>query len=912
TATITVNALPTITGTLNVCIGLTTQLTGSSTAATTNPWVSSNPLVATINNSGLVAGVSAGTTTITYANSTGCRTTLIITVNSTTPAPTGSTSQTLCSGSTVANLTATGTNIKWYSTSNGGTALASTTALINGTTYYASQTVNGCESTTRLAVIVSLNNPTVSASVTTVCSGQPTTLTASDGNIQQPLSNKIAQFSNNISNTIALNYPSPVPTSNFSYDFWFNTSRTITLLSEKTGGVSVQAINGQNFVVFPSQPRGSGISVGTNGISVIEHSPYFFDSRFTQQINLTGWHHCAVVYTGNNFSLYIDGVLIGTRNNGSNFGGFGNTYSNVTLTQSIGEGYPGYDANDNYTGKIDEFRQWNVSLTVNQVQQIFNRKLLSNNMSECNVNLTFDQNNITNSSNIISAVSITNSNLPTFSTDNSFLIGGFVGSSIVSIINTNFSGTSSTSYLWSTGATTASISVNPTSTTQYWVDVTTNGVTCRKNITITVNSTTPAPTGSASQTLCSGSTVANLTATGTNIKWYATSTGGTALAATTALVNGTTYYASQTVNDCESGTRLVVTVSLNATATIALTSGYESEFSSGCYFSDDIVYTIGNGATGVNVYSQFPNWITTTTIGTTVTISFNNSDTPPPGLWYFEISTTGGCGNATRTFTRGINGISSVELRSPPGTDNQTICINDPIQDVRYAVTTVLGFTGFTYIYAEAFGLPAGVTLSRDYSTNEIIFSGTPTEAGVFNYFIYNGICGGPTFYGGTITVNSSPAPTGPNNQTMTQGSTLANLVVTGQNIVWYSTPFEGTPLTLNTPLVNGTTYFASQTINGCESQDRLPVIVQFTLNNNEFDTINIVYNPNPVIDILYIKASTELKNAKICNVLGQTIFQQRFNSNEIQLNMSDFTTGTYFVIVESDERKETFKILKK
>ena len=414
------------------------------------------------------------------------------------------------------------------------------------------------------------------------------------------------------------------------------------------------------------------------------------------------------------------------------------------------------------------------------------------------------------------------------------------------------------------------------------------------------------PTGSTSQTLCSGSTVANLTATGTNIKWYATSTGGTALAATTALVNGTTYYASQTVNGCESTTRLAVTVSLNATATITLTSGEENLISSGCYFPD-IVYTLGNGATGVNVYSPWPNWITTTTIGTTVTISFNNSPTPPPGWWYFEISTTGGCGNATRTFMRGIDGIIGVELRSPTGTDNQTTCINDPIQDVRYAVTSFFGL-----IFPNAFGLPAGVTLSRDFSTNEIIFSGTPTEAGVFNYSIYNDLCGGPTFYGGTITVNSTPTPTGANNQTITQGSTIANLVVAGQNIVWYSTPFEGTPLTLNTPLVNGTTYYASQTINGCESQDRLPVTVQFTLNNNEFDSINIVYNPNPVIDILTIKASIELKNAKIYNVLGQPIFQKRFNSNEIQLNISNVPTGTYFVIVESDNRKETFKILKK
>ncbi len=423
----------------------------------------------------------------------------------------------------------------------------------------------------------------------------------------------------------------------------------------------------------------------------------------------------------------------------------------------------------------------------------------------------------------------------------------------------------------------------------------------------------PSPTGNATQNFCSGSTVANLTAIGTNIKWYSNPTGGTPLASSTALVNGTTYYASQTVNGCESTERLAVTVSLNATATITLSSGAETLFSSICYFSDVIVYTIGNGATGVNVYSPFPSWITTTTIGTTVTISFNNSDTPPPGYWFFEISTIGGCGSATTTFTRGIDGISGVELRSPTGTDNQTTCINDPIQDVRYAVNSVLGFTNFTYIHAESFGLPAGVTLSRDYSTNEIIFSGTPTEAGVFNYFIYsNNGCNASSFYGGTIFVNSIPAPTGANNQTMTQGSTLANLVATGQNIVWYSNPFGGTPLPANTLLARGTTYYASQTINGCESQDRLPVIVQVSLSNEEFNSIKIIYNPNPVTDILNIKASTELKNAKIFDLLGQTILQQTFNSKEIQLNMSDFPAGAYFVIVESDDKKEIFKVIKK
>lgn len=63
-------------------------------------------------------------------------------------------------------------------------------------------------------------------------------------------------------------------------------------------------------------------------------------------------------------------------------------------------------------------------------------------------------------------------------------------------------------------------------------------------------------------------TVADLTTTsGSNIKWYAASTGGSALATTTVLVNGTTYYASQNENGVESATRLAVTATVAPTPT---------------------------------------------------------------------------------------------------------------------------------------------------------------------------------------------------------------------------------------------------------------------------------------------------------------------------------------------------------
>lgn len=78
TTNVTVNATPTITGTNSVCIGSTTQLTGSPAGGT---WSSSNTGVATVSASGLVSGVSAGTTTITYTSLSGCSTTMTITVS---------------------------------------------------------------------------------------------------------------------------------------------------------------------------------------------------------------------------------------------------------------------------------------------------------------------------------------------------------------------------------------------------------------------------------------------------------------------------------------------------------------------------------------------------------------------------------------------------------------------------------------------------------------------------------------------------------------------------------------------------------------------------------------------------------------------------------------------------------------
>ncbi|MBA4851865.1 S8 family serine peptidase [Emticicia sp. BO119] len=74
-------------------------------------------------------------------------------------APAGNTNQTLANGSTIANIVVTGSDIKWYDAAAGGNLLNSSAELMDGTTYYASQMINGCESA-RLAITITLEGET--------------------------------------------------------------------------------------------------------------------------------------------------------------------------------------------------------------------------------------------------------------------------------------------------------------------------------------------------------------------------------------------------------------------------------------------------------------------------------------------------------------------------------------------------------------------------------------------------------------------------------------------------------------------------------------------------------------------------------------------------------------------------------
>ena len=89
TKAITVNDSPVISGNTGVGAGEDITLSATTTAASSNAWMSSDNTVATVSSTGVVTGQAPGNATITYTNSNGCTDDYAMTVNvGTTQAPT--------------------------------------------------------------------------------------------------------------------------------------------------------------------------------------------------------------------------------------------------------------------------------------------------------------------------------------------------------------------------------------------------------------------------------------------------------------------------------------------------------------------------------------------------------------------------------------------------------------------------------------------------------------------------------------------------------------------------------------------------------------------------------------------------------------------------------------------------------
>lgn len=165
------------------------------------------------------------------------------------------------------------------------------------------------------------------------------------------------------------------------------------------------------------------------------------------------------------------------------------------------------------------------------------------------------------------------------------------------------------------------------------------------------------------------------------------------------------------------------------------------------------------------------------------------------------------------------------------------------------------------------------------------------------------------------IVESEIPAPTGLTSQSFSQGATLADVVVTGTDVQWYASATSrnatAIPLPLSTELVNGTTYYATQTINGIESVARLAVTVQITLETNQNDFLPIQFAPNPVKNSLTLQSNKVLKSVLIYTMLGQKVFEQSYENTNVTIDLSGLNTGNYILKAEGETGQKTIRIVK-
>jgi gliding motility-associated-like protein len=144
-------------------------------------------------------------------------------------------------------------------------------------------------------------------------------------------------------------------------------------------------------------------------------------------------------------------------------------------------------------------------------------------------------------------------------------------------------------------------------------------------------------------------------------------------------------------------------------------------------------------------------------------------------------------------------------------------------------------------------------------TTSPLSYSLSGTYTIVWNYNDGNG---NSVTQNQTVTISNQPLPTSTSPQLfcIQENATLNSISITGQNIKWYDALANGNLLDNTTPLQNGITYYASQTINGCESE-RTPVLIniQNAATPTAISPQTFCASQNPTLNNLVI-AGTNIK----------------------------------------------------
>ncbi|MCI4647233.1 CARDB domain-containing protein [Phaeodactylibacter sp.] len=664
---------------------------------------------------------TAGAYIVTYTFSEGgcTNTTNTVVIINPVPPPPGVSDLLLCQGSAAAPLTAEGQNLTWYSTANGGVgspmAPVPFTADIGITTFWVSQTVDGCEST-RSAIDVEIvpASGLLSASI--------------------DYADPVCQFSGTISPTVVQDpgltgvfYAFPasgiaIDSLTGQVDTDVTAAGTYTIVYRFTDGVCVNTASTSLLVepapiaeiAYPSPlcPEGEALAdlEGQSGGSFFVTSAGLVLNPLTGTIDLDN-------SVGGNYQIgyaFSNGNCPDTA------------YASVRIDTLpvVSIAYPGSPYCTEGTAEVEIngsevtgfFAVSPVGLVLNPITGEID--LEGSTPGVYTVTYTFSDGNCDNSA--TASVTI----LPAPTAQISYSRNAFCQSD--GVISVSQTGQPGGSYASGPG-----LAINPangdvdlaaSTPGSYTVVYTFSDGPCigttATPLTVLAN---PAAPVAQNITYCLDDPASSLTATGSNLLWYNSETGGSGAAQApvpaTSAVGTTPYWVSQTVNGCESERTLVeVEVLPEPTATVVYA---ESAY-------------CGLGATDAPLVS----------------------------------GTTGGY------------------FRAPLG------LVVDSLTGVIDLSQSVAGTYEVAYLFSD--GQCDGVATT-------------------------------------SVTITPTPAAPQTSNVEYCRFDVASPLTATGSNILWYTTPSGGTgasmPPTPSTFVPGAFTYWASQTVNGCESP-RAPLTV--------------------------------------------------------------------------------------
>lgn len=336
----------------------------------------------------------------------------------------------------------------------------------------------------------------------------------------------------------------------------------------------------------------------------------------------------------------------------------------------------------------------------------------------------------------------------------------------------------------------------------YYASQTINGCESLR-IPVLINiQNTPLPIADTNQPFCSGSNpiIADIVVTGDLIKWYDSSTNGSLLTTTDHLEDGKTYYASQTINSCES-TRLAIIVSVGDTPIAPV------QLDSRSYCKNENA-TLNN----IQVSGQNLKWYSSNMAASILpnnTLLVNNTT--------YYVSQTTGC-ESERTAIL----VQVYDTPLPTGSRTQQFCIDEiaTLENINLNGTAIKWYDSAT----NGNILPETTLLqSNTYYASQTLNNCESERLAL------------------TIKIQDTQIPIADSPQVfcIQKNVSINDLDITGQNIKWFESASSTIALSESTPLENGKTYYATQTVNNCES-DKIPVTINM-LEATHKDCINLV-----------------------------------------------------------------------